>query len=58
MSKTKAAFQWDDPFLLDQPLTEDERMVRDAAHAYCEPGSRIRSCTGYPSARARSTSAS
>ena len=32
----KAAFQWDDPLLLDQQLTEDERMVRDAAAAYCQ----------------------
>ncbi len=29
-------FQWNDPFLLDQQLTEDERMVRDAAAAYCQ----------------------
>ena len=36
MSKTKAPFQWADPFLLDQQLTEDERMVRDAAYAYCQ----------------------
>ncbi len=32
----KAAFQWNDPFLLDQQLSEDERMVRDAAAAYCQ----------------------
>ncbi|GAA5236656.1 acyl-CoA dehydrogenase [Verticiella sediminum] len=32
----RAAFQWDDPFLLDLQLTEDERMVRDAAKAYCQ----------------------
>jgi len=31
-----SAFQWDDPFLLDQQLTEDERMVREAARAYCQ----------------------
>ena len=31
-----AAFQWNDPFLLDQQLTDDERMVRDAAAAYCQ----------------------
>ncbi len=31
-----AAFQWQDPFLLDQQLTDDERMVRDAATAYCQ----------------------
>jgi len=29
-------FQWDDALLLDDQLTEDERMVRDAAHAYCQ----------------------
>jgi glutaryl-CoA dehydrogenase len=32
----KAAFQWDDPLLLDQQLSEDERLVRDAAHDYCQ----------------------
>ena len=31
-----AAFQWDDPFLLDQQLTDDERAIRDAAYAYCQ----------------------
>ena len=30
-----APFHWDDPFLLDQQLSADERMVRDAAAAYC-----------------------
>ncbi|MGE5503934.1 MAG: acyl-CoA dehydrogenase [Actinomycetota bacterium] len=32
----KPSFQWDDPLLLDEQLTEDERMVRDAARAYCQ----------------------
>ena len=32
----KASFHWDDPLLLDQQLTDDERMVRDAARAYCQ----------------------
>jgi glutaryl-CoA dehydrogenase len=32
----RVAFQWDDPLLLDAQLTEDERMVRDAARAYCQ----------------------
>ncbi len=31
-----ASFDWADPFLLDQQLTTDERMVRDAAAAYCQ----------------------
>jgi len=34
--KIKAKFAWDDPLLLDQQLSEDERMVRDAARAYCQ----------------------
>mgnify|MGYP001156665164 FL=1 len=29
-----AAFSWDDPFLLDDQLSEDERMIRDAARAF------------------------
>lgn len=28
------SFAWDDPFLLDDQLEEDERMIRDAARAY------------------------
>ena len=34
--RLKAAFKWDDPLLLDSQLTEDERMVRDAAAQYCQ----------------------
>jgi glutaryl-CoA dehydrogenase len=33
---TKASFQWDDPLLLEQQLSDDERQVRDAARAYCQ----------------------
>ena len=36
MAASKASFHWDDPLLLDQQLTDDERMVRDAAAAYCQ----------------------
>jgi glutaryl-CoA dehydrogenase len=36
MSLPKAAFHWDDPLLLEQQLSDDERAVRDAAHAYCQ----------------------
>jgi len=36
MATTKAAFHWDDPLLLDQQLSDDERAVRDAANAYCQ----------------------
>lgn len=31
-----ARFQWDDPFLIDQQLSDDERAIRDAAAAYCQ----------------------
>jgi glutaryl-CoA dehydrogenase len=31
-----APFRWDDPFLLDDQLSEDERMMRDSARAYCQ----------------------
>ncbi len=34
--KAKAVFQWDDPFLLEDQLTEEERMVRDSAREYCQ----------------------
>ena len=36
MASKAAAFHWDDPLLLDQQLTDDERVVRDAARAYCQ----------------------
>src|SRR5690348_14225339 len=29
-------FQWNDVLLLDQQLSDDERMVREAAAAYCQ----------------------
>jgi glutaryl-CoA dehydrogenase len=36
MSTTTGAFRWDDPFLLDAQLTDEERLVRDSAHEYCQ----------------------
>ena len=33
---SKASFQWDDPLLLEQQLTDDERAVREAARAYAQ----------------------
>jgi glutaryl-CoA dehydrogenase len=33
---TKAKFVWEDPLLLDDQLTEEERMVRDSAHAFAQ----------------------
>ncbi|WEX90503.1 acyl-CoA dehydrogenase [Sinorhizobium garamanticum] len=32
----KIQFQWDDPFLLEEQLSEDERMIRDTARAYAQ----------------------
>jgi glutaryl-CoA dehydrogenase len=32
----KASFNWEDPLLLDQQLTEEERMVRDTAASYAQ----------------------
>jgi glutaryl-CoA dehydrogenase len=34
--RTNAKFNWSDPLLLDDQLQEEERMVRDAAHAYAQ----------------------
>jgi glutaryl-CoA dehydrogenase len=34
--KAQPNFRWDDPFLLEDQLSEDERMVRDSARAYCQ----------------------
>lgn len=34
--KAKVQFNWQDPFLIEQQLSPDERMIRDAAHAYCQ----------------------
>ncbi|WP_037455241.1 acyl-CoA dehydrogenase [Skermanella stibiiresistens] len=32
----KTAFQWEDPLLLEDELSEEERMVRDSARAYAQ----------------------
>ena len=31
-----AAFRWEDPFLLDDQLSDDERMIRDSARAFAQ----------------------
>jgi glutaryl-CoA dehydrogenase len=40
----KPVFKWEDPLLLEAQLTEEERMVREAAHAYAQDklASRVR----------------
>lgn len=35
-TQARAPFKWEDPLLLDQQLTEEERMVRDTAQKYCQ----------------------
>jgi glutaryl-CoA dehydrogenase len=35
-SSTRPTFQWEDPFLLEDQLTDEERMIRDTAHEYCQ----------------------
>ncbi|WP_299393448.1 acyl-CoA dehydrogenase [Pelagibius sp.] len=35
-SSAKAQFDWQDPLLLDEQLSEDERLIRDTARAYCQ----------------------
>jgi len=32
----KVTFKWDDPFLLNDQLSDEERMVRDSARKYCQ----------------------
>ncbi len=33
---SRPTFRWEDPLLLDQQLTDEERMIRDTAHAYAQ----------------------
>jgi len=42
-----ASFNWDDPLLLEQQLTEEERQIRDAAHAYCQQSLQPRVLSAY-----------
>jgi glutaryl-CoA dehydrogenase len=35
-ARAAAQFVWADPLLLESQLSEDERMVRDSVHAYCQ----------------------
>ena len=36
MSSSRASFNWQDPLNLDSMLSEEERMMRDSAHQYCQ----------------------
>ncbi|KGJ89388.1 acyl-CoA dehydrogenase [Thalassotalea sp. ND16A] len=35
-SANRPTFNWQDPLLLDSLLSEEERLIRDAAHQYCQ----------------------
>jgi glutaryl-CoA dehydrogenase len=35
-STQRPSFNWQDPLLLESLLSEDERMIRDTAHQYCQ----------------------
>jgi glutaryl-CoA dehydrogenase len=36
LSSNRASFNWQDPLNLDSMLSEEERMMRDSAHQYCQ----------------------
>lgn len=36
MSNSRPEFSWQDPLLLDSMLSEEERIIRDSAHQYCQ----------------------
>jgi glutaryl-CoA dehydrogenase len=36
MSQTPTPINWQDPMFLDNQLTDEERMIRDTAHDYCQ----------------------
>lgn len=36
MSQALSQFNWQDPMFLDNQLTDEERMIRDTAHDYCQ----------------------
>jgi glutaryl-CoA dehydrogenase len=38
---TRVDFQWQDPLLLEQALSDDERMVQDSINRYCQERSRV-----------------
>jgi glutaryl-CoA dehydrogenase len=41
------SFQWDDPFLLENQLSEEEKLIRDSARDYCQDKLQSRVLTAY-----------
>jgi len=35
-TNVKARFKWEDPFMLEDQLSDDERAIQDAAHQFCQ----------------------
>ena len=35
-TNVKAKFKWEDPFMLEDQLSDDERAIREAAHQFCQ----------------------
>ena len=35
-TNVKHKFKWEDPFLLEDQLSDDERAIQDAAHQFCQ----------------------
>ena len=50
-STPKMTHKWDDPLFLESQLSEDERMIRDTARAYCEDKLMPRVLTAYSEER-------
>ena len=46
------SFEWSDPMLLERQLTEDERMLRDAARQFAEEVLQPRVAEGYATEKA------
>jgi hypothetical protein len=46
-----AQFSWSDPFLLDEQLSEDERIIRNAAAAYAQEKLQPRAIAAYSQER-------
>ncbi len=46
-ARARNVFRWDDPFLFDDQLSEDERLVRDSARAFAEEKLRPRVIEAY-----------
>jgi len=41
------SIQWDDPLLLDNQLTDEEKLIRDSARAYCQDKLQPRVLSGF-----------